>query len=251
MGSCSSSRVRMSASSPSGARRWKYSAASTVPTKSLSQIGSSQEPIPAGSAPRRRASQPSRTSVTAAAASTPKGSAGCAGSRSSATQKRPPSGSRAALSAFGNVRRRSGRAGDIARAPAYHQRREGMARPARIEDDDTDGEEAAAAGDEILRCTVVGGAARIVAVTATGVAREAIRRHGATGAAAVALARGVTSGLLLATLTKDEERVTMQLLGDGPLGGVTVDATAGGTARGYVKNPTVPLDAAPEEGAIR
>ncbi|HVU50415.1 MAG TPA: Hsp33 family molecular chaperone HslO [Polyangia bacterium] len=89
--------------------------------------------------------------------------------------------------------------------------------------------------DEILRATVGGGAARVVAVTATGVAREAIRRHDATGAAAVVLARGVTAGLLLATLTKDEERVTLQLLGDGPLGGVTVDATATGTARAFVK----------------
>jgi redox-regulated HSP33 family molecular chaperone len=54
--------------------------------------------------------------------------------------------------------------------------------------------------DEILRGTVGGGAARVVAVTTTGVAREAIRRHEATGAAAVALARGVTAGLLLATV---------------------------------------------------
>jgi molecular chaperone Hsp33 len=100
--------------------------------------------------------------------------------------------------------------------------------------------------DEIIRCTVGGGAARIVAVTATGVAREAIRRHEATGASAVALARGLTAGLLLATLTKDEECVTLQLLGDGPLGGVTVDATAAGTARAYVKNvgagPAAPTD---------
>jgi len=92
--------------------------------------------------------------------------------------------------------------------------------------------------DEIIRCTADEGAVRVVAVTATEVAREAIRRHGATGAAAVALARGLTSGLLLATLTKDEERVTLQLLGDGPLGFVTVDATAAGTARAYVKNVT-------------
>jgi molecular chaperone Hsp33 len=90
------------------------------------------------------------------------------------------------------------------------------------------------AEDEILRCTVGGGAARVVAVTATGVALEAVRRHEATGAAAVALARGLTAGLLLATLTKDEERVTLQLLGDGPLGALTVDATAAGTARAYV-----------------
>jgi molecular chaperone Hsp33 len=92
------------------------------------------------------------------------------------------------------------------------------------------------AEDEILRATVGAGAARVVAVTATGVASEAIRRHEATGAAAVVLARGVAAGLLLATLTKDEERVTLQLLGDGPLGGLTVDATAAGTARAFVKH---------------
>jgi molecular chaperone Hsp33 len=101
-------------------------------------------------------------------------------------------------------------------------------------------------GDEIVRGIVAGGVARLIAVTATDVAREAVRRHGATGAAAVALARGATAGLLLATLTKDEERVTLQLLGNGPLGGLTVDATAAGTARAYVKNvsagPAAPAD---------
>src|SRR5215468_9058776 len=91
--------------------------------------------------------------------------------------------------------------------------------------------------DLIARCVVDGGHARVVVVTTTGVAREAARRHAATGAAEVALARGLTSGLLLATLTKDEERITLQVLGDGPLGGITVDATAAGTARAYVKRP--------------
>jgi molecular chaperone Hsp33 len=98
-------------------------------------------------------------------------------------------------------------------------------------------------GDEIVRCTADGGAVRVVAVTATDVAREAIRRHGATGASAIALARGLTSGLLLATLTKDRERVTLQLLGDGPLGGLTVDATSEGTARAYVRNVDAPVTA--------
>ncbi len=76
-------------------------------------------------------------------------------------------------------------------------------------------------------------------MTSTGVAREAARRHGATGAAAVALGRGLTAGLMLATLTKNDECVTLQVLGDGPLGSLTVDASAAGTARGYVKNPSV------------
>ena len=95
--------------------------------------------------------------------------------------------------------------------------------------------------DEIVRCVLAGRPVRIVAVTTTGVAREAARRHDADAAAALALARGLTAALLLATLTKDEERVTLQVLGDGPLGGLTVDASSAGTARAYVRHPEVAL----------
>jgi molecular chaperone Hsp33 len=95
--------------------------------------------------------------------------------------------------------------------------------------------------DEIVRSIVRMRSIRVVGVTTTEVAREAARRHAAGTAGALALARGLTAGLLLATLTKDEERVTLQVLGDGPLGGLTVDASATGTARAYVKNPEISL----------
>jgi len=100
--------------------------------------------------------------------------------------------------------------------------------------------------DEVLRAVLAGRPVRIVAATTTFAAREAARRHTAGPAATLALARGITAGLLLATLTKDDERVTLQVLGDGPLGGLTVDATAAGGVRAYVKHPdvTVPLAAA-------
>ena len=91
--------------------------------------------------------------------------------------------------------------------------------------------------DEVVRCVLEGLPVRIVAATTTAAVREAARRHEAGPAATLALSRGLTAGLLLATLTKDDERVTLQILGDGPLGGVTVDATAAGAVRAYVKNP--------------
>src|SRR6185503_12956553 len=99
-------------------------------------------------------------------------------------------------------------------------------------DDDADD-----AKDEIVRGVLADLPVRVVAALTTGVAREAARRHQAGPAGAVALGRGLTAGLLLATLTKDDERVTLQVLGDGPLGGVTVDAHGSGTARAYVKHP--------------
>lgn len=106
---------------------------------------------------------------------------------------------------------------------------------------DPTGDEVAPTGDEVVRCVLEGLPVRIVAATATVAVREAARRHEAGPAATLALSRGLTAGLLLATLTKDDERVTLQILGDGPLGGVTVDASAAGRVRAYVKHPGVEL----------
>jgi molecular chaperone Hsp33 len=89
--------------------------------------------------------------------------------------------------------------------------------------------------DHILRALVRDGSARVVAVLTTDTAREAARRHGAVAGAAVALARGMSAGLLLATLTKGGERVTLQIIGDGPIGGVTVDAGDDGGVRAYLR----------------
>jgi molecular chaperone Hsp33 len=59
------------------------------------------------------------------------------------------------------------------------------------------------------------------------------------------LGRAVTAGLTLATLTKDEEQVTLQILGKGPLGSITVDARSSGRVRAYLKHP----GAVPQSGA--
>jgi molecular chaperone Hsp33 len=53
------------------------------------------------------------------------------------------------------------------------------------------------------------------------------------------MGRAVTAGLTLATLTKDEEQVTLQILGNGPLGSITVDARSSGRVRAYLKHPSV------------
>jgi molecular chaperone Hsp33 len=100
--------------------------------------------------------------------------------------------------------------------------------------------------DSIIRCLLEDGRARVVAATTTETVREIVRRHGVEGVGAVALGRAVTSGLMLATLTKDEEQVTLQILGDGPLGGVTVDARSSGKVRAFLKRPgAVPWTGAP------
>ncbi len=91
--------------------------------------------------------------------------------------------------------------------------------------------------DTIVRCLLDKGRARVVAAITTDAVREIARRHGLTGTAAVALGRAAGAGLLLATLTKDEEQVTLQVMGKGPFGSVTVDARSSGKVRAYLKHP--------------
>jgi molecular chaperone Hsp33 len=91
--------------------------------------------------------------------------------------------------------------------------------------------------DRIMRGLIEGGRVRVVVATATHAVREMVLRHQTLGVPAVALGRGALAGLLLATLTKDEEQVTLQVIGNGPLGGVTVDARSSGRVRGFVKRP--------------
>jgi molecular chaperone Hsp33 len=86
---------------------------------------------------------------------------------------------------------------------------------------------------------------RVVVAVSTGVAREATRRHGAVAGAAAALGRAVTAGALLATLTKDRERVTAEITGGGDLGPLVIDANASGDVRVYVKNPSKLVPAIP------
>src|SRR5215475_5996635 len=94
--------------------------------------------------------------------------------------------------------------------------------------------------------------ARVVAAVTTGVVAEARRRHDLHEAGTIALGRAATGALLFATLSKSvEERVTLQVLGDGPLGSVTVDADGAGAVRGFVRNPQVALDAGPRRPSLR
>ncbi|MEO6950318.1 MAG: Hsp33 family molecular chaperone HslO [Polyangia bacterium] len=95
------------------------------------------------------------------------------------------------------------------------------------------------AKDLLVRAIAPTDELRIAAAITTEVVREAQRRHQLTPAATVAMGRALTSGLLLATMTKGEERVTLQVVGDGPLGNIVADANAHGDVRGYVKNPRV------------
>lgn len=74
---------------------------------------------------------------------------------------------------------------------------------------------------------------RVVAAISTETVREGCRRHGLTGVEAVALARALTVGCLLVTLTKrDDERVRLSISSAGPIRQILVDARGDGSVRG-------------------
>ena len=93
--------------------------------------------------------------------------------------------------------------------------------------------------DVLVRAIAPTDELRLSAAVTTEVVREAQRRHDLSPAATVAMGRALTSGLLLATMTKGEERVTLQVVGSGPIGNIVADANAHGDVRGYVKNPNL------------
>ena len=95
--------------------------------------------------------------------------------------------------------------------------------------------------DYLIRATAFEGRLRAFAANTTGIVEEMRRRHGTTPVATAALGRTATAGVMMGAMLKGEERLTIQVKGDGPVGQIVVDANAKGEVRGYVDNPRVDL----------
>ena len=91
--------------------------------------------------------------------------------------------------------------------------------------------------DHLVQATTADATIRLLAAVTTTLVDEACQRHKTTPTVAAALGRTLTGALLLGRTLKDLERLTLRFVCDGAVGGITAEATAHGTVRGYVKNP--------------
>ncbi|HEX2987618.1 MAG TPA: Hsp33 family molecular chaperone HslO [Chloroflexota bacterium] len=99
--------------------------------------------------------------------------------------------------------------------------------------------------DYLVRTMAADGQIRAFCCRTTNLSEEAHLRHGTLPTATAALGRVLTGAAMLGALLKREERVTLQLIGDGPLGSLVGEADAHGHVRGYVQNPEVHLPSTP------
>ena len=100
----------------------------------------------------------------------------------------------------------------------------------------------------LLRGVAAAGGVRVIAADTTELVEYARVRHGMAPTATAALGRTLTGALLLShvLLKNPQDRVTLRLRGDGPLGGVIADAGLDGAVRGYATNPDADLPPRPD-----
>lgn len=98
--------------------------------------------------------------------------------------------------------------------------------------------------DYIVRATAADSQIRAFAATTAEMTETARAYHNMSPVATAALGRLLTAGAMMGSMMKNESDVlTLQVRGDGPLGGITVTADSRAHVKGYVNNPDVMLPA--------
>lgn len=97
-------------------------------------------------------------------------------------------------------------------------------------------------GDYIVRAMAADQQIRAFAVTSAELVEKARQAHNTSPVATAALGRLLSAGTMMGVMMKGEKDVlTLQIKGNGPLGGITVTADSRGNVKGYADHPQVML----------
>lgn len=96
--------------------------------------------------------------------------------------------------------------------------------------------------DYIVRAIAADAQIRAFAVTSRELVETARKAHNLSPVASAALGRLMSGGVMMGAMMKGEKDVlTLQVKGDGPIGGLTVTADSMGNVKGYANEPQVML----------
>ena len=98
--------------------------------------------------------------------------------------------------------------------------------------------------DYIVRAVAADSQIRAFAAVTTETVETARKDHNTSPVATAALGRLLTGGAMMGVMMKGENDIlTLQIKGDGPINGITVTADSKGRVKGYVGNPQVLIPA--------
>ncbi len=101
--------------------------------------------------------------------------------------------------------------------------------------------------DYIVRASAADGQIRVFAATTRDLVEKARKIHGTSPVATAALGRLLTGAAMMGSMMKGMSDVlTVQIMGDGPIGSMTVTADSMSRVKGFVQNPEVMLPASAE-----
>ena len=93
--------------------------------------------------------------------------------------------------------------------------------------------------DYLVRAIGFNGQVRAFATNTTETVKEAQRRHNTWPIVSAALGRSMTASVMMGAMLKGDDKITVKIEGNGPIGPMIIDADAKGDVRGYVTNPHV------------
>lgn len=96
--------------------------------------------------------------------------------------------------------------------------------------------------DYLVRAIAFDGKVRAFAARTTETVGEAQRRHNLWPVVSAALGRSMTAGVMMGAMLKGDDKITIKIEGDGPIGPMIIDSNANGEVRGFATNPHVHFD---------